>query len=122
MTITNKYGRFITWLSIVMLCAALVVTTERWRSSRQEIARSQETIKAQERAIASNRRGLTELCRTNAIVRGLVTEQLEIQRATLDTGSIPPKLLPRFKLGISVIEGYRDQLDQQTACEEVTQP
>lgn len=83
-----------------------------------------EAVAAQREAIAVNHQTVAELCRTNGIIRGVVAESIELLRISeyrVEAG-IPPHLRGRYRLGRPVLQGYLEQLDQQTACREVIRP
>ncbi len=122
-------GRTVTFLSILFLCVALAMLAARWRTSSDELETlreivdvQQQTIGDQRQLIIATRQGLAEVCRSNAITRGLVLDDIEIKRKLAQEPGLSEATRRRLRLGVNVYEGYVDQLDQQTACREVLNP
>ena len=114
--------RFVTMASVLVLCAALIVTTMRLRSSENATDALREALVAEKEASKRDRHTLTELCRTHSILHGLVAETIDLRRQSLARGDVPLELRARWRLSITIFEGYLEQIDQQTACREVVRP
>lgn len=120
--IGGSRGRIVTFVSVMLLCAALVVTTMRWRSSENTVDGLRDAVKAQREAINTNREVVSELCRTNGLIIGLVSEQHDLARTELELNALPTKLVNRYRIHALIYEGFLEQLNQQTACREVVRP
>lgn len=94
----------------------------RLRSSQLAVEAQREALRAQRDAIETNRAAVTELCRTNGILRGLVAESVDLSEDQLAAGRVPSVTEQRLRLNIAIKQGYLEQLDQQTACREVVRP
>lgn len=120
--IGGSRGRAVTFVSVMLLCAALVVITMRWRSSEDTVDGLRDAVKAQREALQANRETVTELCRTNGLIIGLVSEQHDLTKTQLELNAIPARLVGRYRMHALIYEGFLDQLNQQTACREVVRP
>lgn len=114
--------RAVTLLSVLLVCAALVTLTLRLRTSEHAVDAQQQAVQAQRQALQVNRDAVIELCRTNAILRGLVAEAVDLSEDRIAAGRVPAGEQQRLRLNIAVYQGYMEQLDQQTACREVVHP
>ena len=119
---TSSRWRFVTMVSVLVLCVALIVTTARLRSSENATDALREALAAEKEASKRDRHTLAELCRTHSILHGLVAETIDLRRRSLAQGDVPLELRARWRLSITIFEGYLEQIDQQTACKEVVRP
>lgn len=122
MTFLQIRGRWVTFLSVTLLCVALIITTLRLRSSENTVDGLREAVSAQKQAIMVNRDTVTELCRTNAIIRGLLAEAIDLRTFDVASGRLPKRVATRYQMNIDINTGYLEALDQQTACRAVTRP
>lgn len=114
--------RYATLVSVLLVCAAVLTLTMRLRSSEHAVDAQQEALRAQRVALEANKDAVTELCRTNAILRGLVAEAVDLSEDRLAAGRVPEAEQQRLRLNVAIYQGYIEQLDQQTACREVVHP
>jgi hypothetical protein len=129
-------SRILTYVTAIFICAALLILSDRWHENRTTIetletsaARQRETIvllrqtvKAQQTALARTRLVLTELCRTNSVILGLVDGTVSLFQSELREQAVAPDVLPAYRQALQTFQGFRTVLTQQTACQEVLQP
>jgi hypothetical protein len=120
--VSTRIGRYITWVSIILLCVALIYLTRELASSRDETSRVREALQTQQDISDRNRETLRELCRTNGIMTAIVAEDADIRRQMLANGTVPKTLVERWKIGILIYNGFLDQLTEQPACEQIVRP
>lgn len=118
----NRQGKWITWLSVLLLCTALIITTVRWRQSEKALDATVLAMKAQSDAIERNRLALSELCRTNGIMNGVLSELKDLRITEIKSGKFSKDLTRRYRVDKDILQGYLNQLDQQTACVEIINP
>lgn len=112
--------KYVTWFSIIVLCAIVILEQVRLNRSDKQLASAQETLQIQHEAIDRNNQTLIELCRANR-----VQLQTVATLNTLVTVSLPhaaPQIRSAYRDAINALRGYQDDLLQQTACPEVRRP
>lgn len=132
------------WLLLIFtpMAIAVVILSLRLNDAISTVNHQHAAITAQAVANESQRHVLTELCRTNEIILGLVrgTETLfEYQTGILPPpkpgsirdqshGLVPGKplvnkdLVPYYLNALKIFIGWDAQLSQQTACDKITRP
>lgn len=110
-------------LAAIMLAAAtVIVLAERLRNSQNAVMGLRQANASLAASVRRNRQVLEELCSTNSIISGLVSQTVVLFQHDLDSGSLPPKLIPIYRHTLETFEGYRVQLDFHTACNKVKNP
>lgn len=129
-------------LTFVPVAAAVIILSVGLRNANSTVDEQQRAIEAQQAAQKAQNHVLTELCRTNAIILGLVkgTETLfkyEVgilplprSNSRRNKGPNPPRakplvptgLVPYYLNALEVFIGWEAQLEDQTACAKIVRP
>jgi hypothetical protein len=123
------------WLLLIMIPFAVAIAILAYRFGENQVKdrRDRVILALEARVNRKQQRILTELCKTNAIIEGLVSGSVDLfeyeigilpprfgPEPPLHPPLVDPRLVPVYQRIISTFLGWRETLRSQTACERVT--